>query len=95
MATVLRITHGVRDFDGWKREGFDRDPLGRERNGVKGYRILRSGDVANVDLEFDAAGDAEAFAASLRDLWGTVHERFGWTEPPRVELLELVERQGR
>jgi hypothetical protein len=44
-----------------------------------------------IDLEFDSAGEAEAFRAALRDLWGRVEGRFGWTESPRARIVETVE----
>ena len=33
--TVVRVEHPVPDYEIWKREAFDRDPLGRERSGVR------------------------------------------------------------
>ena len=46
--SVLRIEHAVPDYEAWKREGFDRDPIGRGRNGVRRYRVLRSNDNRNL-----------------------------------------------
>jgi hypothetical protein len=93
--TVLRVEHPVMDFEGWKREGFDRDPVGRERGGVRRYRVLRSaGDgsiVAAVELEFDSRGEAESFAVALREMWAGVQDRFGWRELPEARLYELTE----
>jgi hypothetical protein len=37
---ILRIEHPVPDYDTWKAS-FDSDPIGRERSGVRRYRILR------------------------------------------------------
>lgn len=39
----LQIEHPVRDFDAWKA-ALDSDPVGRERGGVRRYRILRPTD---------------------------------------------------
>jgi hypothetical protein len=92
--TVLRIEHPVPDFDTWKREGFDRDPIGRAQGGVRGYRIFRAVDDPNfvvVDLEFDDDESARAFAAALAALWRRVQERFAWRELPRARILETVE----
>ncbi len=71
---VLRIEHAVPDFDAW-REAFERDPIGRERAGVRRYRILRPVDDAHyvmVDLEFDSSSEAGACHAALRELWSRV-----------------------
>ena len=89
---VLQIEHSVRDFDAWKA-AFDSDPIGREKGGVRRYRIVRPVDDPNyvaVDLEFDSAGEAEAFRASLRDLWRRV-EAEGLIESPRARIVEAVE----
>ena len=86
---ILRIEHGVRDFDAWKK-AFDSDPVGREAGGVRRYRVLRAEDDPNhalVDLEFDDAATAEAFLASLRQLWGRVE---GLTAPSG-RIVEVVE----
>jgi hypothetical protein len=91
---VLRIEHTVPDFELWKREGFDRDPIGREQNGVRRYRVLRSdGDpaVAAIELEFDSLGAAESFAAALTEMWRRVSDRFGWRELPKARIFELAE----
>jgi len=37
---ILRIEHGVPDYESWKAV-FDRDPIGRERSGVARYRVMR------------------------------------------------------
>ena len=90
---TLQIEHAVRDYDAWKMV-FDSDPVGREQGGVRRYRVLRPTDDPNyiiVDLEFDTSGEAEAFRAALRDLWGRVQDRFGWTETPRARIVETVE----
>ena len=88
--TVLRIEHAVPDYESWKREGFDHDPIGRERNGVRRYRVLRLADdpgVVAIELEFDNRITAEAFAAALGELWGQVRDRFGWQELPEARIV--------
>ena len=60
---ILRIEHPVPDFDAWKA-AFDSDPVGRQRGGVRRYRVLRPVDDPNfvlVDLEFDSSSEAESF----------------------------------
>ncbi len=52
---TLRIEHPVPDYDSWK-QAFDGDPIGRERSGVKRYRIMRPGDdprYVMIALEFE------------------------------------------
>ena len=93
--TVLRVEHPVPDFEAWKRDGFDRDPVGRERGGVRRYRVLRSCSVgavmAAVELEFDSRAEAESFAGALGEMWSRVQERFGWRELPTAQLYELAD----
>ena len=92
-AAVLLIEHPVPDFEAWKRDAFDRDPVGRERNGVRRYRILRSGgrpDLVAIELEFDSRAAAESFASALTDLWRGVRERFGWKELPAARIFEIA-----
>ena len=92
--TVVRIEHPVPDYETWKREAFDRDPLGRERSGVLRHRVLRHGEQPNlvaVELEFDDRAAAESFAAALREMWGRVRERFGWRDLPEARIFELTE----
>jgi hypothetical protein len=93
--TVLRVEHPVADFEAWKRDGFDRDPVGRERGGVRRYRVLRSTGarrcMAAVELEFDSRAEAEVFAGALGEMWRRVQDRFGWRELPKAQLYELTE----
>jgi hypothetical protein len=68
---VLSIWHTVSDYAEWKKT-FDRDPLGRERSGVRRYTLTRPVDDESAvigALEFDSLDEAEAFATRLRDLW--------------------------
>lgn len=88
---VLRIEHPVTDFDGWKKT-FDSDPVGREKSGVRGYRVLRPVDDPNyvmIDLEFDTASQAEATLASLHILWGSVEGTIIMN--PQTRIVEAVE----
>ena len=88
---ILRIEHAVPNFDGWKK-AFDDDPVGREKSGVRRYRILRPADDANfvtVDLEFDTEGQARALLDALRVLWGRVEGTI--MMKPQTRIVELVE----
>ena len=89
--SVLRIEHPVPDYDVWK-EAFDNDPVGRERSGVRRYRILRSIDDPNyvlIDLEFDTSGEAEALLAAMRVVWDRVPGVV--MSDPEVRIVEAVE----
>jgi hypothetical protein len=86
---ILRVEHAVSDFDAWKNV-FDSDPVGRKQQGVRRYRILRQVDDPGyvlIDLEFDSADEAEAFAAALREIWGRVDVM----RNPQARVAEVVE----
>lgn len=88
---LLRIEHPVPNFDTWKT-AFDADPAGRERCGVRRYRVLRPTDDPNyvmVDLEFDSLSEAEAMQEALRELWSRVEVTVMMN--PRARLVEAVE----
>ena len=88
---ILRIEHPVPDFDGWKK-AFDSDPIGREKSGVRRYRVLRPIDDANyvmIDLEFDTAIQAQSLLAGLRALWDRVEGTIMMN--PQARIVETVE----
>ena len=71
---TLHIEHPVGDFTTWKA-AFERDPIGRKQSGVRRYRVFRPVDdpkYVMVDLDFEATEEAEAFLASLRNVWSRV-----------------------
>ena len=86
---IVRIEHGVDDFDAWKKV-FDDDPLDRKGSGVQRYRVMRAVDDPNhvfVELEFDDGGKADAMLGSLRDLWS----RVDIMRDPQGRIAEVVE----
>jgi hypothetical protein len=88
---MLRIEHPVPDFGGWKK-AFDSDPVGRQKSGVRRYRVSRPVDDPNyvmIDLEFDNAAEAEALHASLRELWARVEGRV--MTSPRARIVEITD----
>ena len=91
---LLRIEHPVPNYAGWK-QAFDSDPVGREKMGVRRYRILRPIDDPNyvmIDLEFDTARQAEALLAAMRVVWGRVEGTIMMNPQSRiVEAVELKE----
>jgi hypothetical protein len=88
---ILRIEHPVPDFDGWKK-AFDSDPVGREKSGVRRYRVLRPIDDAKyvmIDLEFDTASQAESLLAAMRVVWGRVEGKI--MRNPQARIVEVTE----
>jgi hypothetical protein len=68
---LLRIEHHVPNYDIWK-EAFDSDPVGREKSGVRRYRISRPIDDPKyviIELEFDTEEEAEGLLAAMRNVW--------------------------
>lgn len=91
---VLRIEHPVPDYDAWK-QAFDRDPVGRQRSGVRRYRIMRPVDDPHyvlIDLEFDTAGEADSLLAAMREVWARVTGVV--MTDPRARIVETVETTG-
>jgi hypothetical protein len=95
--TVVRVEHPVPDYETWKHEAFDSDPLGRERSGVRRHRVLRQGErpsLVAVELEFADRAAAESFASALHEMWGRVRDRFGWADRlPEAQIFELTEAE--
>ena len=90
---VLHIEHSVPDYDTWRRQGFDADPLGRRQMGVLRHRVGRRVDDPNqimVDLEFATAEAAERMAAALRQMWVGAEAR-GLINTPQMTSFTLVE----
>ena len=88
---TVRIEHRVPDFAAWKA-AFDGDPIGRERSGVRRYRVARALDDPNyvtIDLDFDTAPEAETFLAAMRGVWGRVVGSI--IESPQARIVETVE----
>ena len=89
--TILRIEHAVPDFENWKK-AFDRDPVGRQKGGVRRYRVFRPIDDPKyviVDLEFDNADQAKSFQAALHQLWGRVEGQV--MNAPTARILDVTE----
>ena len=89
--TILQIEHKVPNYEGWKK-AFDNDPIGREKSGVKQYRVYRQTDDPDnviIDLEFDNPEAALKMLAALKNMWNKVEGTIMIS--PRTTLLELVE----
>ena len=88
---ILRIEHPVPNYAGWKA-AFDSDPVGRERLGVRRYRVSTLADDPNyvmIDLEFDSKAEADALLAAMREVWKQVDGRV--MSNPQARIVELVE----
>jgi hypothetical protein len=71
---LLHIEHSVSNFEGWKA-AFDSDPVGRQKAGVRRYRVMRPIDDPNfaiIDLEFDNSTQAESLLTAMQQVWGRV-----------------------
>ena len=65
---ILQIEHQVADYNSWKRNAFDPDPLGRASSAVRSHRITRNVDDSNhvtIELEFATMPEAEAMHVAL------------------------------
>lgn len=92
MAT-LRIEHAIHDYDIW-RKAFDSFEQARTGAGVRSFAIRRPVDDPRylmLDLEFDTAGQAEAFATFLHQhVWSSPESSPGLAGDPQTRILELV-----
>jgi hypothetical protein len=92
--TTLHIEHPVTDFGTWK-SAFDRFAELREKSGVRGHRILRPVDDAHyvvIDLDFQAAGEAEKFLDFLQtQVWPSAQNAPALAGTPQVKILELAD----
>lgn len=93
---TLSIEHRIVDFATWKA-AFDRDPAGRQRSGVRRYRVFRPSSDPKyviVELDFASAPEAAAFLVSLERVWGRAELSPGLLrEPvskPQSRILEAV-----
>jgi hypothetical protein len=103
MTTTLRIEHAIVDFETWQR-AFERDPVGREQSGVRRHRVFRPVDDPRyviIDLDFDGAGEAEAFLERLRQVWsraelspGLARSAGAQDQSPRVRIAHEVENKS-
>jgi hypothetical protein len=103
MTTTLKIEHAIVDFETWK-QAFERDPIGRERSGVRRYRVFRPVDDPKyviIDLDFDGPTQAQAFLESLRGVWsradlspGLSREPAAGRVGPQARIVQEVEARS-
>jgi hypothetical protein len=90
---TVRIEHRIHDYAAW-RAAFDRDPVNRKQSGVRRYRLFRPVDDPNyilIDLDFDSAGEADAFIAAMRKVWQSPQAAPALLGSPQVRITEEVE----
>jgi hypothetical protein len=92
MAT-LRIEHAIHDYQTWQA-AFDRFAEARAQAGVHGYTIRQPADDPKylmLDLEFETAGRAAAFAEFLRSsVWSSPAASPGLAGTPTTMVLDVV-----
>lgn len=88
---IAHIEQSVSDYKEWKKL-FDEDPLGRQKMGVRSYRILRPVDdprAVIVDLAFDQKEAAEAMKTALTSFWKRLDSSI--LINPKVRVYEIAE----
>jgi len=92
--TTLRIEHAIHDYDLW-RAAFDRFAEARERAGVRSHVIRLPADDPTyliLDLEFDSAEPAEAFATFLRErVWSSPEASPALAGTPQTRILRVLD----
>lgn len=91
--TTLRIEHAIHDYRLWKT-AFDSFAQARANAGVRSVAIRQPADDPKylmLDLEFDSAVPAEAFAGFLQQhVWSTPASSPGLASAPQTRILDLV-----
>ena len=91
--TTLRIEHAIHDYDLWKT-AFDNFAQARANAGVRGATIRLPADDPKylmLDLEFDTAVGAQAFAVFLeQNVWSSPTSSPGLAGTPRTRILNLM-----
>ena len=91
MAT-LRVEHAIADYQTW-RQAFDGFAAARATAGVRDFTIRQPVDdpkYLTLDLEFDTAGQAKAFADFLHThVWSSAASAPALIGAPHTRILEL------
>jgi hypothetical protein len=94
--TTLRIEHAIHDYETWQR-AFDSFAEARAKAGVRSFAIRQPVDDPKylmLDLEFDTAGRAEAFASFLHEhVWSSPTSSPALAGAPQTRILGLVRRE--
>jgi len=91
--TTLRIEHAIHDYQLWKA-AFDSFAEARAKAGVRSCAIRLPVDDPKflmLDLEFDTAAAADAFARFLRQqVWSSPASSPALAGAPRTRILDLI-----
>jgi hypothetical protein len=91
--TTLRIEHAIHDYRAWQA-AFDGFAEARARAGVRGYIIRQPADDPKylmLDLEFETADRAAAFAEFLRSsVWSSPAASPALAGTPTTRVLDVV-----
>jgi hypothetical protein len=94
---TLRIEHAIHDYDTWQR-AFDSFTDARAKAGVRRYAIRQPADdqkFLTLDLEFDSAGQAEAFAGFLHThVWSSPDSSPALAGRPQTQILDLRQAEA-
>jgi hypothetical protein len=93
VSVIVHIEHPVHDYARWKA-AFDSDPIGRQRGGVRRYRISRAVDdplLVIIDLEFDDIPTAQTFRQALDRMWQTPQAQAALASGPTARIEEVAE----
>ena len=93
MSVIVHIEHPVHDYARWKA-AFDSDPIGRQRGGVRRYRISRAVDdplLVIIDLEFEDLPTAQTFRQALDRMWQTPQAQTPLANVPTARIEEVTE----
>jgi hypothetical protein len=96
--TTLRIEHAIHDYEIWQK-AFESFAEVRANAGVRSFAIRQPVDDPQylmLDLEFDTAGQAEAFARFLHQhVWSSPASSPALAGAPQTRILDLVRSQER
>jgi hypothetical protein len=91
MAT-LRIEHAIHDYQTWQK-AFDSFAQARTRAGVRSFAVrqpVNDPKYLMLDLEFDTAGQAEAFAEFLHQrVWSSPTSSPALAGAAQTQILDL------
>ena len=91
--TTLRIEHAIHDYQLWQK-AFDNGAEARAKAGVRSFAIRQPVDDPKylmLDLEFDTAGQAEAFAGFLHQhVWSSPTSSPALAGAPQTRILDLI-----